>query len=50
MSINDNGSKDHDEYLTKILELVKGIKYGSVTIIVQDGKIVQVDKTEKFRF
>ncbi len=31
-------------------ELIKGIKYGYIQITVQDGRVVQIDKTEKFRF
>ncbi len=33
-----------------IEEYVQNIKYGSVTIYIQDGKIIQVDKNEKVRF
>lgn len=41
---------EHDEeYLHKIHELVKDMKYGSITIIVQDGKVIQIDKTDKIR-
>lgn len=41
---------EHDEeYLHKIQELVKDMKYGSITIIVQDGKVIQIDKTDKIR-
>lgn len=29
--------------------LLNNMKYGSITLIVQDGKIVQIDKTEKHR-
>lgn len=36
-------------YLKKIDEIVKSIQYGSVTITVQDGKVIQIDKTEKYR-
>ncbi|MDE6833494.1 MAG: YezD family protein [Ruminococcus sp.] len=25
------------------------MKYGNITLIVQDGKIIQIDKTEKYR-
>lgn len=32
-----------------IADMIKGIRYGSITIIVQDGKIIQIDKTEKLR-
>ncbi|MCM1228174.1 MAG: YezD family protein [Clostridium sp.] len=31
-------------------KLPSGMKYGSITLIVQDGKIIQIDKTEKHRF
>lgn len=33
-----------------ILEYVKTIQYGSVTVNIQDGKIVQIEKNEKVRF
>ena len=34
----------------KLAEYVKSIKFGSVTIQIQNGKIIQIDKNEKFRF
>ena len=37
------------EELTIIKEYIETIKYGSVNIIIQDGKIVQIDKSEKRR-
>ena len=36
----------HLEMLEKLLSTTK---YGSITLIVQDGKIIQIDKTEKYR-
>ena len=30
-------------------EALKGMKYGQVILIVQDGKVVQIDRTEKVR-
>lgn len=36
-------------HLGTLEELLSGMKYGSVTLIIQDGKIVQIDKTEKYR-
>lgn len=36
-------------HLETIADMIKDIKYGSVTIIVQDGKVIQIDKTEKYR-
>lgn len=35
---------------TAILSALRGITYGSVTVSVQDGKIVQMEKIEKLRF
>lgn len=32
-----------------IHNLINSIQYGTISIVVQDGKIVQVDKTEKYR-
>jgi len=37
------------EQLLEILALLKDLRYGSVQIIVQDGVIVQIDRTEKKR-
>ena len=39
-----------DSSKTAILnKLLADMKYGTITIVVQDGKIIQIDKTEKFR-
>jgi len=35
--------------LQRLLELISTIKYGSVTLVIQDGKVVQIDKNEKMR-
>lgn len=33
----------------KILEAIRDIKHGSVTIVVQDAHIIQIDTNEKIR-
>lgn len=40
------GEKD---YLEEIKKYVNEIQYGTITIIIQDGKVIQIDKTEKIR-
>lgn len=35
--------------LEEILRMVEQVKYGSITLIIQDGVIIQVDKNEKIR-
>ena len=38
-----------EKSIETINKMLKDMKYGSITIILQDGKIVQIDKTEKHR-
>ena len=35
--------------LRAIREAVAGVKFGTVQIVIQDGRVVQIDKTEKIR-
>jgi len=39
-----------DEQFRKVLAYLRDIKYGTITLVIQDGKVVQVDKLEKIRF
>jgi hypothetical protein len=42
-------SEDDPRALAKVREALKGLRYGQVTIVVQDGLVVQVERTEKVR-
>lgn len=48
-----NVSKDRNVInhsdINKIIEFLETIKFGSVTVIVQDGKVIQIEKNEKVR-
>jgi hypothetical protein len=35
--------------LTQIEEALRGLRFGTVTIVVQDGVVIQVERTEKWR-
>ena len=35
--------------LERIRTALRGLRYGTVTAVVQDGVVVQVDRTEKIR-
>lgn len=37
------------EELEKIKEFIETVRFGSVTVIVQDGKVIQIEKHEKLR-
>lgn len=38
------------EVFDELKDIVSQIKYGSVTIIIHDGKIVQIESTQKNRY
>jgi hypothetical protein len=48
MSKNES-SPPPTSILERIREALSDLRYGTVTIVVQDGIVVQVDRTEKFR-
>ncbi len=37
------------ELETKIRETLREIRYGTVTLVIQDGRVIQIDKSEKIR-
>jgi Uncharacterized small protein (DUF2292). len=53
-SANNNKKISYEESeqqnLSIITDLLRNIKYGNIQITIQDGIVVQIDKTEKFRF
>ncbi len=45
---------EHAEKWSRELELriraaLKEIRYGTVSLVIQDGKVIQIDKSEKIR-
>ncbi len=38
-----------EQEVQQIRDALRGLRYGTVNIIVQDGFIVQIDRTEKHR-
>lgn len=48
-SIHENGQSRSREALDRINAALRGLRYGTVTAVVQDGVVVQVERTEKFR-
>lgn len=35
--------------LDRLLDMLKVVNYGSITLVIQDGKVVQIEKSEKVR-
>jgi hypothetical protein len=38
-----------EEAMNQIRDSLRGLRFGSVNIIVQDGVVIQIDRTEKRR-
>lgn len=42
-----------DEQLEKVIikmkDMLKDMNYGAITFVVQDGKVIQIEKNEKIR-
>jgi hypothetical protein len=45
----DPTAADLDDVVEELRRVLAGIRHGSVTLIVQDGRIVQIDATRKVR-
>ena len=45
----EEGQERTEDALARIQAALRGLKFGTVTAVVQDGVIVQVERTEKIR-
>jgi len=39
-----------DDVMTRIASAIRGLRYGAVEIVIQDSRVVQIERKEKFRF
>jgi len=37
------------DVLDRISQAIRGLRFGSVEVVIQDGKIIQIERKEKFR-
>ncbi|HXQ24577.1 MAG TPA: YezD family protein [Candidatus Acidoferrales bacterium] len=49
VSRGDHADGEAAHALARIQDALHGLRYGSVTVTVQDGVVVQVERTEKLR-
>ncbi len=42
-------SDDEREVVLRVVEVLRRIEYGTILLVVQDGKVVQIEMAEKFR-
>ncbi len=53
MTLNTDNTKQTQvkiEVINQITSILQGIRFGSLEIIIHDGKIVQIERKEKIRF
>ena len=46
---NSTGGKLNLEVERALVQALLPIRFGTVTLVVQDGKIIQIERNEKFR-
>ena len=49
IEFEDQFTEAEVELLRQVVKTVQGLRYGSVTITVHDGQIVEFQRIEKFR-
>ncbi len=42
-------TKISENDLKRIEEFIRSVRFGTVTIVIQDGKIIQIERNEKLR-
>jgi hypothetical protein len=42
-------TEEEREVLLRVAEILRRIQFGTVLIVVQDGRVVQIEMAEKFR-
>ncbi len=48
----DIDESDHKDaaWIRSVLQAVRGTRYGSVEVVIHDGRVVQIERREKVRF
>jgi len=41
---------NENEVLRRIASAISGVRFGSVEVVIQDSRVVQIERKEKFRF
>ena len=47
--MNNDKNNLSSESLNLILNILNEIKYGTLTLVVQNGKVIQIERNEKIR-
>ena len=44
-----DGAEDRNEALERVQAALRGLRFGTVTVVIQDGVVVQIERMEKIR-
>ncbi len=44
------GADTQEQILERIALAISGVRFGSVEVVIQDSRVVQIERKEKFRF
>lgn len=47
--VNSSRPEQKEAALEKVRKIAEEIRYGSVTLVIQDGVIIQIERQEKIR-
>jgi hypothetical protein len=42
-------TSEEQEVMLQVIQLLRRVKFGTILLVVQDGKVVQIEMAEKFR-
>ncbi len=45
----DGATEEEREILAQVAEILRKLQFGTIVLVVQDGKVVQIEMAEKFR-
>lgn len=49
-SVESHSRPQYIEIARQITQMLEGIRFGSIEIVVHDSKVVQIERKEKLRF
>jgi len=47
---DDGADEARDPALDRVQAALRGLRFGTVTVVIQDGVVVQIERMEKLRF
>jgi len=49
-SLDEGDDNGIEQVMREIVRAVRSVRYGSVEVVIQNSRVVQIERKEKFRF